>query len=61
MKLIKEFYLMLCNLLGSRKGWVFIVATLFGIFKIISEWVWFFCAIAFISTILLEKLFSGKE
>jgi hypothetical protein len=58
--IFKEFYLMLCNLIGSRRGIAFIVACVFKSLSIISEWPWFFITITFISTVLAERIFKKE-
>jgi hypothetical protein len=60
MKLIKGFYEMLCNLTGSRKGLFFITATGLKLTGQIDSLTWFFAGIAFVSLVVLEKIFVPK-
>jgi hypothetical protein len=60
MELVKGFYKMLVNLFGSRRGLTFITATVMKMTGTLSDLYWFFIALGFISTVLLERLFKKE-
>jgi hypothetical protein len=47
---------MFCALVGSRRGWIFIISTVLFIINKIPDWMWGISALIFISLVFAEKI-----